>query len=411
MAFVLRMKRIRHYIFLRDVAWLAIAAFGGPQVHIALFIDMFVKKRGYLTEKEFMELNALCQILPGPTSTQTIVALGFKIGGPQLAYLTLLIWALPAVITMTILGITISYFNHQSLSLDFLRFVQPLAVGLVCYAAFRITRMVVNTRMGVLLLIVSTVCAYVFRSPFVFPLVVVFGGLVTALRRFKDQDKEEPEPLKIEWANFFLYVSVMLVVGIGILIIGIKNTPLWVRLFENFYRNGSFIFGGGQVLIPVLFTEFVEFKGYLTEQEFLSGFGLGQCVPGPVFSFVSFIGAISMRGAGVGGEIWGAFVAAAGIFLPGTFLIFFVIRFWEQLKKYRIVKASLEGIHAASSGLVIAASLLLLTPIIRPEQGPPDLTVMLLNLSLVAGAFLVLTFTKIKPPWIILTGLLAGFLL
>ena len=139
---------------MRDVAWLAIAAFGGPQVHIALFIDMFVKKRAYLTEKEFMELNALCQILPGPTSTQTIVALGFKIGGPQLAYLTLLIWALPAVITMTVLGITISFFNnHQSFSLDFLRFVQPLAVGLVCYAAFRITRMVVNTRMGVLLLI------------------------------------------------------------------------------------------------------------------------------------------------------------------------------------------------------------------------------------------------------------------
>ena len=405
------MKRIRYYIFLRDVAWLAIAAFGGPQVHIALFIDMFVKKRGYLTEKEFMELNALCQILPGPTSTQTIVALGFKIGGPKLAYLTLLIWALPAVIIMTIFGITISYFNNKNFSLDFLRFVQPLAVGLVCYAAFRITRMVVNTRTGVLLLIISTACAYTLRSPFVFPIVVVFGGVVTALRRFKDQDKEQPERVKIEWANFFLYVSVMLVVGIGILIIGINNTPLWVRLFENFYRNGSFIFGGGQVLIPVLFTEFVEFKGYLTEQEFLSGFGLGQCVPGPVFSFVSFIGAISMRGAGVGGEIWGAFVAAAGIFLPGTFLIFFVIRFWEQLKKYRVVKASLEGIHAASSGLVIAAGLLLLTPIIRPEHGAQDIGHIALNLSLVLGAFLLLTFTKIKPPWIILAGLLAGIIL
>lgn len=400
MAFAFGMKRIRYYIFLRDVMWLSIAAFGGPQVHIALFIDMFVKKRGYLKEKEFMELNALCQILPGPTSTQTIVALGFKIGGPNLAYLTLLVWSLPAVIIMTILGLTISYFNHDDSFLNVLRFVQPLAVGLVCYAAFRITRMVVNTKTGAVLLIISTVCAYVFRSPFVFPLVVVFGGLVTALHRFKDQSKEQPEPLRIEWANFFLYVGVMLVVGLGVLVVGIQNTPLWVRLFENFYRNGSFIFGGGQVLIPVLFTEFVEFKGYLTEEEFLSGFGLAQCVPGPVFSFVSFIGTISMRGTGVGGEIWGAFIAAAGIFLPGTFLIFFVIRFWEQLKKYRIVKASLEGIHAASSGLVVAAGLLLFIPI----SGS------LLNVLLVVTAFLLLAFTKIKPPWIILAGLLAGFI-
>lgn len=396
------MKRIRFYIFLRDVAWLSIAAFGGPQVHIALFIDMFVKKRGYLKEKEFLELNALCQILPGPTSTQTIVALGFKIGGPNLAYLTLLVWSLPAVIIMTILGITMSYFNHQSFSLDFLRFVQPLAVGLVCYAAYRITRMVVNTKTGVILLIISAACAYILRSPFVFPVVVVFGGVVTAFSRYNRQAKEQPEPLKIEWANFLLYLGVMLVIGLGILVIGINNTPLWIRLFENFYRNGSFIFGGGQVLIPVLFTEFVEFKAYLTEQEFLSGFGLAQCVPGPVFSFVSFIGALSMRGAGAGlwGEIWGAIIAAAGIFLPGTFLIFFVIRFWEQLKKYRIVKASLEGIHAASSGLVVAAALLLFIPI----SGS------ILNVSLVIGSFLILTFTKIKPPWIILCGLLAGFI-
>jgi chromate transporter len=400
------MKRIRYYIFLRDVAWLSIAAFGGPQVHIALFIDMFVKKRGYLKEKEFLELNALCQILPGPTSTQTIVALGFKIGGPNLAYLTLLVWALPAMTIMTALGIAISFFNnHQSFSLDFLRFVQPLAVGLVCYAAYRITRMVVNTKTGVVLLIVSTACAYAFKSPFVFPVVVVFGGMITAFRKFKHQPKEQPEPLKIEWANFLLYLGVMLIIGLGVLVIGVHNTPLWVRLFENFYRNGSFIFGGGQVLIPVLFTEFVEFKAYLTEQEFLSGFGLAQCVPGPVFSFVSFIGALSMReaGAGIGGEIWGAFVAAAGIFLPGTFLIFFVIRFWEQLKKYRVVKASLEGIHAASSGLVIAAALLLLMPIITGANN-------YLNITLVIFAFLMLTFTKVKPPWIILCGLLAGII-
>ena len=254
-----------------------------------------------------------------------------------------------------------------------------------------------------MLLIISTACAYILRSPFVFPMVVVFGGMVTALSRYNRQAKEQPEPFKIEWANFLLYIRGYAGHSLGILVVGIDNTPLWVRLFENFYRNGSFIFGGGQVLIPVLFTEFVEFKAYLTEQEFLSGFGLAQCVPGPVFSFVSFIGVLSMRGSGAGlwGEIWGSTHCCGRYFLTWHFSYLFVIRFWEQLKKYRIVKSFARRYSCCPvSGLVVAAALLLFIPI----SGS------VLNVSLVVGSFLILTFTKIKPPWIILCGLLAGFI-
>ena len=347
----MQIKKIRYLIFLRDVAWLAVTAFGGPQVHIAMFIDMFVKKRGYLSEKDFMELNALCQILPGPTSTQTVIALGFKIGGPSLAYLTLLVWALPGVTILTVLGIAISYLNDQNISLEFMRFIQPMAVGFVCYAAFRITRMVVNTKTGFVLMILAVVAAYYFRSPWVFPLVVVASGLVTAFK-FQEQPKEEDKKLKIQWANFILFWGVLIFAAV----LGAFTQWFWVRLFENFYRNGSFIYGGGQVLIPVLLTEFVKVKFYLNEDEFLSGYGLAQLVPGPVFAFTAFIGALAMRDFGISWQIWGAFVAAAGIFLPGTFIIFFVIRFWEQLKKFRAVKASLEGVHAGSSGIGASSS-------------------------------------------------------
>ena len=95
------MKKIRRLIFLKDVLILACTSFGGPQVHLAMFIDVFVKKRNYLTEVELLELQALCSMLPGPTSTQTITALGYKIGGPNLAYITLLVWITPAVAIMT----------------------------------------------------------------------------------------------------------------------------------------------------------------------------------------------------------------------------------------------------------------------------------------------------------------------
>jgi chromate transporter len=391
----MQIKKIRNYIFLRDVAWLSIMAFGGPQVHIALFIEMFVKKRAYLSEKDFMELNALCQILPGPSSTQTIVALGFKIGGPTLAYLTLVIWCLPAVTVMTIFGLGFSYFQDQSISLEFFRFVQPIAVGLVAHAAFRITRLVVNTYTGFVLMGISALAAYWFSSPWVFPLVVIGGGLVTAFN-FKQQEKEHDKKIKIRWGNFALFVGIALLAAI----LGGVTKSLPVRLFENFYRNGSFIFGGGQVLIPVLFTEFVQFKHYLSADEFLSGYGLAQLVPGPVFSFTAFIGVLSMRSYGTGGQILGAFMASAGIFLPGTFLIFFVIRFWEQLKKYRVVKASLEGIHAASSGLVVAAALLLFIP----------LSGSVISIAIIIATIVVLEFTKAPPPLLIFLGLLAGFI-
>ncbi|MFT7281140.1 MAG: chromate transporter, partial [Cyclobacteriaceae bacterium] len=173
-----------------------------------------------------------------------------------------------------------------------------------------------------------------------------------------------------------------------------------IKTFENFYRNGSLIFGGGQVLVPLLFTEFVEFKAYLTSEEFISGYALVQALPGPTFSFSAYLGALIMREWGVGGEILGALLAAAGIFLPGTFLIFFVARFWGELKKYRVIKASLEGISAVSSGMVIAATFYLIEPI----------DVNFVNYGLMFGTTFLMFFSKIPTPLIILTGLLLGFI-
>jgi chromate transporter len=161
------------------------------------------------------------------------------------------------------------------------------------------------------------------------------------------------------------------------------------------------IFGGGQTLTPLLYTEFVEYKRYLTPDEFLSGYAVSQALPGPLFSFCSYIGSLSMRQYGIGGEILGALMASFGVFLPGTFLIFFVIRFWEDLKKYRAVRASLEGITAASSGLVAAAAVIMFQPLENT----------LLNFGVTIATFLLLTFTRIPSPLIILGGLVLGLIL
>jgi chromate transporter len=187
------------------------------------------------------------------------------------------------------------------------------------------------------------------------------------------------------------------------------------------------VFGGGQALAPLLYTEFVEeqnpesdgskvrelkskikrkyapkpLHSPITHEEFLSGYAVAQSVPGPVFSFSAYIGALSSRNHGIGGELLGAFMSAIGIFLPGTFLIFFVIRVWDSLRQYRGVRASLEGITAASAGLVAASAIILFQPLENT----------FLNFGVTISTFCLLVFTKTPSPLIILAGLLLGLLM
>lgn len=394
---MIRAKKIRYYIFLRDVFILSVTAFGGPQAHLAMLFETMVNKRKYLTEDELIDLHALCQILPGPTSTQTITALGFKIGGPNLAYLALLIWMFPAVTIMITAAIGIATLQERSISIDFTKYIQPMAVGFVTYAAYKISLKVVHTKVAMSLMIIAAVISYFVKNPLIFPVILLISGSVTAMK-FKAHPEEVDKQIKIDWRNFILWAAVLAFFAI----LGGITRERTVLLFENFYRNGSLIFGGGQVLIPLFHTEFVEFKSYLTSEEFLSGFGVVQAIPGPVFSFSAYIGALAMRHEGILWEVFGGLIAAAGIFLPGTFLIFFVIRFWEQLKKYRVVKASLEGINAASSGLVIAAAFLLFQPI--------ESNVNVVSITTLVVTFILLMFTKTPAPFIIIGGLIAGFI-
>ena len=390
---VTSIRRVRYFIFLRDVLILTVSAFGGPQAHLTLLLKMMVEKRRYLSEKDLMELHALCQILPGPSSTQTITAIGYRIGGPKLAFLTLLVWMLPAVTLMTTAAVIFSNIQEKELSLEFTRFIQPMAVGFVFYAAYTLSVKVVNTQAGILIMVVATVVSFLIRKPYIYPLLLLLAGVATAIK-YRSHPRQQKEKLNIRWGNLTIWITILITAAI----IGGITQSLPVRIFENFYRNGSLIFGGGQVLIPLLYTEFVDFKAYLTSEEFLTGYALVQAIPGPVFSFSAFIGSLAMRSYGIIGEIIGALVASLGIFLPGTFLIFFMVRFWDGLKKYRVIKASLEGIVAASSGMVIAAALLLLEP----------LSLSLLNIGVVIGTALLLQFTKIPAPVIILSGLLLG---
>jgi len=175
-----------------------------------------------------------------------------------------------------------------------------------------------------------------------------------------------------------------------------------IRLFENFYRNGILIFGGGQVLVPLMYTEFVNVKHYLSESEFLSGYALQQALPGPTFSFTSFLGGITIgnKGGGIMGQIVGSVVAVIGVNTPGLILILFIVPFWDDLKKITRIKNSLSGINAVAVGFMATALILLTRPF-----GLNWMAYLLMT-----GTFLLLNFTRIKTPFVIIIGIILGLI-
>ena len=387
------MKRLKHLDFLIDILVLACTSFGGPQVHVALFLDRLVKKRAYLTEEELFEIQALCSVLPGPTSTQMITAIGLKRGGASLAYLTLFFWITPAVFIMTIAAYGMTFLRNQSI----LHYVMPVGIGLILQAGWFMAKKVITGPMYVVILLVTLFLGIAFHSPYIFPLVLVLGGIVSSLN-YKDFPRQTKHKFVIPWGNFHLYWGFLLALAL----LGHFTDYFPIRLFENFYRNGSLVFGGGHILAPVLYTEFVEFKQLIGSEAFLTGMALSQTLPGPVFAFTSYLGVLLMKNYGLLGELAGSVIGALGIFLPGTFLIFFVFRIWSQLKQYRFIRASLAGIQAASVGLTLVAVFAFTKPLFIDAQ--------FLSLGIVAAAFFLADKTKIPAILLFVLALIAGIM-
>lgn len=398
------MMNKRQLLFIRDVFLFTFTAFGGAQAHLALLLKYFVKDVRYITEEELLELNALSQVLPGPASTQTLVGIGYKVGGLKLAILTFLIWIIPSAALMTFAAISFGKWGQQQKFNEILEYIQPIALGIVAFGAYNLAKRVLVSQLTIFLAVAAVVGTMVLRNAYVFPIAILIGGMISSAIGTPKEESELRVRLfsNINPKKLIYFIGVLLILAsLGAIINRTSLFSLPIRLFENFYRNGIFIFGGGQVLVPLMFTEFVEMKHYLTGTDFLSGFALQQALPGPTFSFTSYVGTLSMKtfGFGLTGQILGGFVAVMGINLPGLILVLFIVPFWEDLKKISRIKYSMVGINAVSVGFIIAAFMLLVQP----------MGLNLMAIGVMVCTFLVLNFTKISPPIIVLAGILLGY--
>lgn len=249
----------------------------------------------------------------------------------------------------------------------------------------------------------SLIVTLILHNAYAFPLLILLGGIISSALETQPQENElrvklfsNVNPKKVTY-----FIGILLFfAALGALVNQTSPFSLPIRLFENFYRNGILIFGGGQVLVPLMYTEFVEAKHYLTNSEFLSGYALQQALPGPTFSFTSFLGGISMgnKGGNIIGQVAGSLVAVIGINTPGLILILFIVPFWNDLKKITRIKNSLSGINAVAVGFMATALILLARPF----------GLHWLAYIVMACTFLLLYFTKIKTPVIIIIGIVLG---
>ncbi len=414
------MVLFRHIPFLRAVFIHSVTAFGGPQGHLGMMMKTFVHRRHDVTEKELIDYNAFCQLLPGASSTQTLTLIGYKRGGVPLAVLTLLIWILPACLLMGGFSFLLEYISQNALKTDVFKFIQPMTVGFLAYAASQAFRISVNNTITRVIMAVSAVATFLlFKAPWIFPALIVLGGFVTNLSSKRIPQREEPS-IKIKWGNIWLFAIIFLLAGACSELARKNEWPHRrpINLFENTYRFGSLVFGGGQVLIPMMYEQFVARPQSqvllrrnphiikISKDDFYTGAGMVRAIPGPVFSVGSYMGGIAMKDQGQSMQVLGCVIGSVAIFLPSALLVLFFFPIWHNMKKYATVYRALEGINATVVGIMIAATLYM-----TKDFPLSDWKLLAVNALVIAATWLFLRYSKLPSPVIVAACLLLGWLL
>ncbi|WP_035098657.1 chromate transporter [Anoxybacteroides tepidamans] len=361
---------------------LGLTSFGGPIAHLAYFRDEYVNKRKWIDEATYAELVALCQFLPGPSSSQVGMGIGLLRAGVWGALAAWLGFTLPSALALMLFA----YFYKET-SLHHLGWLHGLLVATVAVVAQAVWGMAQNFASDRLR---ATIAVAVAMFTLLVPHVIVqisaiVGAGIAGTFLFRNEQEITRAytfiPISQRTASKLLFLFAGLLALLPVVRLLFHSHI--IALIDSFYRAGAFVFGGGHVVLPLLQSEVVP-AGWVTEEQFLAGYGAAQAVPGPLFTFASYIGMASFG--------WiGAIIATMAIFFPSFLLVFGVLPFWNSLRHHPRFQAALKGVNASVVGILLAA---LYDPVwTKAIQGPLDFCLALLSFSL-------LLFWKC-PPWLV----------
>ncbi|WP_313032989.1 chromate efflux transporter [Acinetobacter sp.] len=332
---------------------LGCTAFGGPAAHLVFFYRRFVQQLGYLDEQQYAHLLALAQILPGPSSSQMGLAIGYQLKGYRGALLAWLGFTLPSALLMTLaamLGIQFSsYF-----SVEFFHVIQLIVFSVVTWAFWQMLRSFCKASWQYGLMLLSGLFVYIVPLSINQVLVILFGALAGLIYLHYFPQKSTPKPVSniaIPAKKSFAYLWLILF-ALPFLFVPVLQQffpTLWLDSFTGLYRTASLVFGGGHIILPFLQQDFVA-SGLVSQQNFDLGYAIAQLMPGPLFSFASYLGALLPLSSSA---VLNAAFATVVIFLPSFLLIFGALPYWSRLMHFPRLFHALAGINAAVVGLLL----------------------------------------------------------
>ncbi|PDW01252.1 chromate efflux transporter [Candidatus Chloroploca asiatica] len=370
---------------------LGLTSFGGPVAHLGYFREELVQRRRWVDEVTYADLVALCQFLPGPASSQVGIALGTVRAGVWGGLMAWLGFTLPSALALTAFALGLAALGTGGDS-GWLQGLKVVAVAVVAQAVWGMAKNLTPDRLRVTLAFAAAVLILAWPTALSQVVAILVGGLV-GWRLLNDGSVVKTEtttlirvPRLLSLLSIFLMVLGL--VGLPLLTVATQSQP--IALIDAFFRAGSLVFGGGHVVLPLL-EAYVVAPGWVSAEQFMAGYGAAQAVPGPLFTFAAYLGAISSVPPN---GVLGAAMALVAIFLPSFFLVWAALPLWARLRSAAPAQATLRGVNAAVVGILLAA---LYDPVITSAiRGPLEVAVALV-------AFAALQFWRVAP-WIVVIG-------
>ncbi|WP_368658531.1 chromate transporter [Metabacillus halosaccharovorans] len=372
---------------------LGFTSFGGPIAHLGYFHEEYIRRRKWMDEKSYADLVALCQFLPGPASSQVGIGIGVMRAGVLGGITSFIGFTLPSVLALIIFALILQGLDVADAG--WIHGLKIVAVAVVAHAILGMAQKLTPDIKRKTIALFALVGTLLWQTAFTQVGVIIIAAFVGFLL-YKDHTESEESRVEFPISKGFAIVCLSLFFGLLILlpILREMTSISWIAMFDSFYRSGSLVFGGGHVVLPLLEREFVP-TGWLSEEAFLAGYGAAQAVPGPLFTFAAYLGAV------ING--WqGGLIATVAIFLPAFLLILGTLPFWDTLRRNPKIKGALLGVNAAVVGILISA---FYYPIWTSSILAP------IDFAFAAVLFSMLVYWKL-PPWIIvLTGAVGGLLI
>jgi chromate transporter len=370
---------------------LGLTSFGGPIAHLGYFRDELVVRRRWLDEQAYGDLVALCQFLPGPASSQVGFALGLRRAGPLGALAAWTAFTLPSAILLVVFAASAAALDGP-IAQGVLHGLKLVAVAIVGQAVWGMAKSLTPDKQRAAIALAALLLVSVLGGALGQIGAIVLGALAgLVLCKADGQASIGVSGFGVSKRAGVAAMAVFggLLVGLPLLAGATAAQP--IDLVDAFYRAGSLVFGGGHVVLPLLESEVVG-RGWVSQDAFVAGYGATQAVPGPLFIFAAYLGAVSTPSPN---GIAGALLALVAIFLPGLLVLVGALPFWDVLRSKGWAQSGMRGANAAVVGILAAA---LYNPVWTSAVLSP------LDFTLVAGGFLALVLWK-APPWIVVVGL------